>query len=215
MSEYKDSKDNPLYRSFGIWSNTVYILKKLISYCPLVIPIAGMGIVCGSIMSYFWGIFGKYVIDLMQSEESVASNTESLLRLIIIAGLVATVLGLFNTYSENKTWYRFIYVRMQLILERIDKALMLNYQMLERPDVLDMHQRATQATDGNNNGVEGMMQLMVTLGRNLVTVIVTLVAVSVLDWRLVICLALLAILQYLYYRRIKWCGENYIYKASL
>jgi ABC-type multidrug transport system fused ATPase/permease subunit len=128
---------------------------------------------------------------------------------------VATVLGLFNTYSENKTWYRFIYVRMQLILERIDKALMLNYQMLERPDVLDMHQRATQATDGNNNGVEGMMQLMVTLGRNLVTVIVTLVAVSVLDWRLVICLALLAILQYLYYRRIKWCGENYIYKASL
>lgn len=215
MSEYKDSKDNPLHRSFGIWSNTVYIIKKLISYCPLVIPIAGMGIVCGSIMSYFWGIFGKYVIDLMQSEESVASNTESLLRLIIIAGLVATVLGLFNTYSENKTWYRFIYVRMQLILERIDKALMLNYQMLERPDVLDMHQRATQATDGNNNGVEGMMQLMVTLGRNLVTVIVTLVAVSVLDWRLVICLALLAILQYLYYRRIKWCGENYIYKASL
>lgn len=202
MSEYKESKDNPLHREFGVWSNTLYILKKLRQYCPAVIPIALTGIVCGSILSYFWGIFGKYVIDLVQSEGSVTENTEALLKLVLIAGLAAAALTFGNAFSTNKTWYRFIYVRMQVITERIDRALCLNYQMLERPDVLDVHERATQATGGNNNGVEGMMNLMVTLGRNLVTILVTLAAVSVLDWRLVFCLFLLGVLQYLYHRWI-------------
>lgn len=202
MPEYKESKDNPLHREFGVWSNTVYILKKLRQYCPAVIPIALTGIVCGSILSYFWGILGKYVIDLVQSEGSVSENTEALLRLILIAGLAAAALTFGNSFSTNKTWYRFIFVRMQVITERIDRALCLNYQMLERPDVLDIHQRATEATGGNMNGVEGMMNLMVTLGRNLVTVLVTLAAVSVLDWRLILSLLVLGVLQYLYFRRI-------------
>lgn len=202
MSEYKESKDNPLHRDFSLWSNTVYILKKMKQYCPSVIPIALTGIVCGSVMGYFWGILGKYVIDLVQSEGTIPENTEALLKLILIGGLLAAALTFGNTFSSNKTWYRFIFVRMQVITERIDRALCLNYQMLERPDVLDIHQRATEATGGNMNGVEGMMNLMVTLGRNLVTVLVTLVAVSVLDWRLILSLLVLGVLQYLYFRRI-------------
>lgn len=202
MPEYKESKDNPLHREFGVRSNTVYILKKLWQYCPSAIPIALTGIVCGSILSYFWGIFGKYVIDLVQSEGPAAEIHEAFLKLVLIAGLTAALLTFGNAFSTNKTWYRFIYARMQVITERIDRALCLNYQMLERPDVLDIHERAAQATGGNTNGVEGMMNLMVTLGRNLVTVLVTLAAVSVLDWRLVLCLFLLGALQYLYFRRI-------------
>lgn len=202
MSEYKESKDNPLHRDFGLWSNTVYILKKMKQYCPSVIPIALTGILCGSVLGYFWGILGKYVIDLVQSGGTVAENTEALLQLLLIAGLLAAALTFGNTFSSNKTWYRFIFVRMQVITERIDRALCLNYQMLERPDVLDIHERATQATGGNSDGVEGMMNLMVTLGRNLVTVLVTLVAVTVLDWRLIFSLLVLGVLQYLYHRWI-------------
>lgn len=202
MSEYKESKDNPLHRDFGLWSNTVYILKKMKRYCPSVIPLALTGIICGSVMGYFWGILGKYVIDLVQAEGTVPENTEALLRLILIGGLLAAALTFANSFSGNKAWYRFIFVRMQVITERIDRALCLNYQMLERPDVLDIHQRATEATGGNMNGVEGMMNLMVTLGRNLVTVLVTLAAVSVLDWRLILSLLVLGVLQYLYFRRI-------------
>lgn len=65
-SEYKESKDNPLHREYGIWSNTVYILKKMWEYKPCVIFLVILGIVCNSVLSYFWGIFGKYVIDIIQ-----------------------------------------------------------------------------------------------------------------------------------------------------
>ncbi len=202
MAEYKESTENPLHRQFGVWSNTIYILKKLRQYCPSVIPIALMGIVCGSILSYYWGIVGKYVIDLVQTDAELADNMNALLKLILIAGAIAGILTLGDAFSQNKTWYRFIFTRMQMITERVDKALCLNYQMLETPDVLDVHERATQATGGNSNGVEGMMNLMVTLGRNLFTVIVTFAAVLVLNWSLIFCLVALGILQYLYYRRI-------------
>ena len=67
MAEFKERTDNPLHRKFGIWSNTRYILAKCRQYCPSVIPIAVMGVVCGSVLGYFWGVFGKYVIDLIQS----------------------------------------------------------------------------------------------------------------------------------------------------
>ncbi|MDE6640814.1 MAG: ABC transporter ATP-binding protein/permease [Acetatifactor sp.] len=202
MAEYKESTENPLHRQFGVWNNTIYILKKVKQYCPSAIPIALMGIICGSILSYYWGIVGKYVIDLVQADADIADNMDALLKIMLIAGGIAGILIFGNSFSQNKTWYRFIYTRMQMINERVDRALGLNYQMLETPDVLDVHERATQATGGNNNGVEGMMNLMVTLGRNLVTVLVTFTAVMVLNWGLIICLIALGILQYLYYRKI-------------
>ena len=68
-SEYKESKDNPLHREYGIWSNTVYILRKMWQYKPGVLFLVILGIVCDSVLSYFWGIFGKYVIDIIQSRQ--------------------------------------------------------------------------------------------------------------------------------------------------
>lgn len=200
MAEYKESTENPLHRQFGVWSNTIYILKKVRQYSPAAIPIALMGIVCGSILSYYWGIVGKYVIDLVQAD--IADNMDALLKLMLIAGVIAGILTFGSAFSQNKTWYRFIFTRMQMITERVDRALSLNYQMLEKPDVLDIHERATQATGGNSSGVEGMMNLMVTLGRNLFTVIVTFAAVTVLNWSLIICLVALGILQSLYHRKM-------------
>ena len=198
----KLEEKNPWHKDYGVLKNTIYILKKEKQYCPSAVWYKLMGIVCGSVLSYFWGVFGKYVIDLIESGNSREANLQALLKLILIAGSAVAVLTLGNITAENKTWYRFIKIRMHMILERIDKALHMNYQLLEQPEVLDIHQRASTATGGNNNGVEGMMRLMSTLGRNLFTVIVTSVAVVVLDWRLIFALVVITIVQYLYFVRI-------------
>ena len=69
MSDYKESKDNPLHREYGIWRNTCYILRKMAEYQPSVLFLALIGLVGASVLTYFWGIFGKYVIDIIQSAE--------------------------------------------------------------------------------------------------------------------------------------------------
>ncbi len=202
MADYKESSENPLHREFGIWSNTKYIIKKMMQYQPSVFYLMIIGLVCGSILSYFWGFFGKYVIDILQMDISEEEGLQRLVRVILIAGGIAAVLTFARSLSNAKRWYRFIYVRMQMINERIERVLNLKYELLEKPDVLDMAERASQATNGNNNGIEGMMNLMAQLGESAFTVLVTFAAVTVLDVRLIFVLVILTILQFLYYRYI-------------
>ncbi|MCR5683885.1 MAG: ABC transporter ATP-binding protein/permease [Lachnospiraceae bacterium] len=227
MSEYKESKDNPLHRQFGVLSNTGYILKKIVQYQPSVLFLMMVGLVCQSVFSYFWGIFGKYVIDILEKEEGSAAEAK-LLKLIAVAGTIAILLTLGNRISNAKTWYRFIFVRMNMITERIAKVLDLKYELLEKPDVLDVAERASQATGGNNNGVEGMMHLMSSLGESGLTVIVTFVAVTVLDPRLILVLIVLTVLQYIYMKHIikvdkrevwdklshSWRSRNYMERVT-
>lgn len=202
MAEFNESKDNPLHKDFGVLSNTLYILKKEKQYCPSAIGYKLLGIVCGSVLSYFWGIFGKYVIDIVEAGGTTEDNLQALLKILLIAGIVFALLTFGDVTASNRIWFRFIQIRMKMILERIDKALRMNYQLLEKPEVLDIHQRASSATGGNSNGVEGMMNLMNTLGRNMFTVIVTSIAVVVLDWRLIFALVVISVLQYLYFIKI-------------
>ena len=201
MSDFKESKDNPLHREYGIWNNTCYIVRKMAEYQPSVLFLMTIGLVGRSVFSYFWGIFGKYVIDIIQTDSGV-SGERALVRLILIAGGIEAILTLFTTLSGSKSWYRFIYVRMNMINERIAKVLDLKYELLEKPDVMDIAERASQATGGNNNGVEGMMRLMTQLGESGLTVIVTFVAVTVLDPRLILALIVLTVVQFLYFRHI-------------
>lgn len=125
-------------------------------------------------------------------EYGVLSNTKYILKKMVQYDKVVLFIAIIGVICGSALSYlwsilnKYIAIRMRMILERIDRALHMNYEKLERPEVLDIHERASQATGGNNNGVEGMMHLMATMAKNLVTVIVTFVAVLVVDWRLIL-----------------------------
>lgn len=201
MSEFKESKDNPLHKEYSMWSNTCYIIRKMAEYQPSVLFLMIIGFASGSVLPYFTGILGKYVIDIIESGNAASGESE-LIKLMAVFGIIALLLNICKTTSDSKTWYRFIYVRMNMITERIAKVLSLDYEYLERPDVLDVAERASQATNNNDNGVEGMMRLMARLGENALTVIVTFIAVLVLDPRLIIAMVILTVIQYIYFRHI-------------
>ncbi len=194
--QFKESTDNPFHKEYGIWSNTLYILKKMQEYCPSVLVIAFIGIICNSVMSYYLGFFGKLVIDVIGSELLYDEKVTRLLIIVLIGGLAAGLIQLGISFSSSKVLYRYIYVRMRIIEERVARVLSINYEFLEKPETLDIHERASQATGGNNNGIEGMMHLLETLAINLVTVVVTVISVFVLDIRLVLVLTVLAAIQY-------------------
>lgn len=218
MSEYKESKENPLHKEYGVWSNTRYILRKMAKYSPSLIVILLIGVICNSVNSYYWGIFGKYVIGLIEEQVSGDAAVISLIRLVLIAGGIALLITVGPTIYNNRAWLRFIEVRTHMISERVARVLDLRYELLERPDIMDIAERAERATGGNSNGVEGMMHLLATLAQSLCTVIVTFTAVTVLDWRLIILLIVLAVVQFLYFRHIikrdkrevwdKWAPTN-------
>ena len=201
-SEYKESKDNPLHREYGIWSNTVYILRKMWQYKSGVLFLVILGIVCDSVLSYFWGIFGKYVIDIIQMGLGGQEGMRQLARLMLVAGSINLVLNFGRALSDNRVWYNLILIRMNMLTERIAKVLTLRYELIERPDVLDIAERATRATNSDDNGVQGMMQLMRQVLTNAFTLVVTFASILILDYRLIIALIILGLMQFLYYRKI-------------
>ena len=197
--QFKESKDNPYHKEYGKWSNTLYVLGKCREYRSCVLWIALLGIICNSVLSYYFGFFGKLVIDLAGSGLVYNEKVTRLLVIVLAGGLIAGLVQLGSSFSGSRTWYQYIEVRMHVIEERVARALGMNYEFLEKPETLDIHERACQATGGNNNGVEGMMHGMETLAVNLTTVIVTLVSVMALDIRLVLVLIVLAVMQYGYF----------------
>ena len=200
--EYKESKDNPLHRDHGVFSNTRFVLGRIRRYCPRVFAFALINLTCSSVLGYSWGFFGKFIIDLISSGKGAEEAMPTLLT-ILAAGLVSvSALGFLNEYAGTKVWPRYIEVRMNVIRERARQAMKMDYALLERPEALDLQQRASNATGSNQEGFEGMMHVLQDMGKNLVTVIVTFTAVTVLDARLILALAALVVLSFLWYRRV-------------
>ncbi len=202
MSDYKDRKDNPLHKEFGIWSNVRYMLRKMAQYEPSTIFLMILGIVCASVNSVSFGVVTKYAIDIITGGYEKEEAVRLLIKTMAILAAILIFFTLGNTISYAKSWYRHIFVRMKMITERISRVLSLKYEMLEKPDVLDIAERANQATGGNYDSVEGMIKFMGYIATNIFTVIVTFVAVTVLDRRLIIALILLGIVQFVYYRKV-------------
>ncbi len=199
MGKYKESKDNPLHRDYGVLRNTAYMMGKIRCYRPVVFILALVNLICSSALGYYWGFFGKFVIDLISSGKTTEEALPALLLILGLGLLTALTINFLCEFAGTKVWPLYIEVRMGVISERVNKALHVNYEMLEKPEILDLHERATQATNSNDEGIEGMMHILQDLGKNLLTVAVTFTAVTVLDVRLILALAVLAVISFLYY----------------
>lgn len=201
MKKKKKENENKFHTEYGIAKNAAYILGKIKRYYPPLLFMLALGIVTNSTMNYLWSFVGKFIIDILEAQ-SASGNADitPLLKLLVIVAAVLVIFTACNVFANNKIWYHMIQVRMYIITERVEKVMTMNYQTLEQPDILDVHEKACNATGGNTNGIEGMMHSIQDIGINLVVLAVTMTTVVVLDWRLITALAAAAVLQFLFFR---------------
>ncbi len=199
--EKKEEKKNPYQHEYGMLSNTAYILGRVRRYCPTLLALMILSLLTIPVVQCLFSFIGKFVIDIVQMQaDSADKDFYPLVRVVLIAFAVELTAMLLEAVADNKRWYYMIYTRMQIITERAKKALYMNYEMLEKPDILDMEEKAQEATGGNVNGVEGMMHASVNVGVNLVLLLLTLSTVAVLDWRMLLVLTVIGTLQHLFFR---------------
>ncbi|MCM1298716.1 MAG: ABC transporter ATP-binding protein/permease [Firmicutes bacterium] len=197
----KKEHNSPHHCEYGVWSNAVYMLKKVGEYRPFLLTIMGLCAVSGSLISFLWSFFGKFVLDILETQKKTGSGdaVPLMVTLAWIAVIQLVCRGIF-TVCDNKMWFWMIYVRMKIITERIGKTLSISYQMLEQPDILDMQEKAMQAASDNQIGVEGMLHRIYDFAVNALTLAVTVTTITVLDVRIVLVLGVLAFFQYLFFR---------------
>lgn len=197
----KKEDENKLHTEYGILKNVIYMLKKVKKYRPLLLVLMVTGIISHSLMNYLWTFIGKFILDILE-RQSGADSTDimPLIHTLIWVAAVELVSTGLNVMTDNRCWFYMVEVRMKMITERVAKVLSINYQTLEQPDILDMHDKAAQATGGNNEGFEGMIHKVYEIGINILTFIVTLTTISVLDLRLILILAVISSVQFLFFR---------------
>lgn len=196
----KKEKQNPLQHEYGVLSNSAYILKKIRRYSPYLLFLMILGVFSNTVMKVMWSFISKFVLDMVENQVNTGTGSYTpLYMMIAIVAVIELVALMLNNYTDSKRWYLYPYVRMKCISERISKVMTMNYQHLEEPDVLDMEQRATRATGSNTSGIEALMNDVYNLGVRMLTLLVTLFAVLVLDWRLVIVIAILNTLTFFFF----------------
>lgn len=201
--EEKKKMENPYYHRYGDWSNTLYILSKIRQYSPFLLVLMIIGMVTQSTIRYIWSIISKVVIDMIEQQTAAGSkDIKPLLLVMVIVLIVEVAAYVGNAVSENKRNFLYIKTRMNMITERVDKALSMIYEKLEQPKALDMEQRAQEATGGNNQGVEALMRMMYEMGVNVFVMVITIATISVMDIRLLLAVGLINSLQYLYFKHI-------------
>ncbi len=193
----KKEKDveNSLHYEFGLWSNEKFILHNIYQYNKHIFAFMAIGFVCEPIMKYLWSFISKFVIDLITQE----GNWKQLLWMMgtfVVMQILSTML---NTYYSNDIFWRYIYVRFCMMRENNMKVMTMTYQSLEDAQVMDCYQKSRNATNNNNQGVEGMMHQIEYGIKSLSVVIVGLCILSSMNMYLVLMMIGLGVINFLIY----------------
>lgn len=198
--EQDEKEKDELHIEFGFFSNTRYILSMMHKYKKGLVFILVLYAFGTTANTYIWSIISKLGIDMVQSQaRSGITDTRPLIKLILVAIAIITVITIMNTICSNKLWYNFIYVRMKLCQVRIEKTLTMNYEALENPKMLDRMYNANNATGGNSNGIEGMMHNLQSIMTSLLSFLMAATIISTLNVFIVLFIAVISIFQYYYF----------------
>ena len=182
---------------YGLVGNLKFLFRNIWKYRKILVLMFVFGAVTQSVMRYLWSYIGKFMVDMIEAQ--AAMNTTELMplvRLLAVVVLVEVIAIGGQTIVSNRVYFNMTVVRFHVITEKNDKLLSMNYQMLEQPHILDLHQRASNALGGNWQGFEGMMNRVYVVAAQVVTMIVTASTIIVLDPRLLLVLTAAMLVNY-------------------
>lgn len=188
-----DEKKNPLHREYGLFSNIRWALSAMRRHSKGMMLLIPIGIICAPLMSYLWTFISKFVIDMITGE----SGLEALLWLMGIFTAIQLASTMLNTYYNSEIWWRFIDVRFRLISEKNRKVMSIDFEHLENPDVMDCYQKASNACDNNDAGVEGMMRYLVSFAMSIATTAVGICILGTLSGWIVLIMIVLAVINFI------------------
>lgn len=195
-------KVNPFHKEYGLMSNILFVLDKMKRFDSYSLFLLVLGAVIAPFYQYLWTFMSKFIIDVITGD----GDANRLIGVMIAFALAQVVITMSNSYVESEIWWRFINVRMRVIMMINRKAMTIDFEHLENPDVMDCHQKAQNSVGGNTQGVEGMMHQTKALLANLMVVLVGILILGTMNGFIVLMMLTLA--------GINFAVSNYINKKA-
>lgn len=193
MKKRTVEKRNPLHKEYGLWSNMCWTLRAMKNSSSRLLMLVPIGVICAPMMNYLWTFISKFVIDMITGE----ADWRALLWLMGIFVLIQLSSTMLSTFYYSEIWWQYIKVRIDLMGEKNKKVMSIDFQHLEDADVMDCYQKANNACNNNEEGVEGMMRHLVSFVEKLAGSVVGLCILSTLDIRIVLLMLFLGVLNFI------------------
>lgn len=181
---------------YGLMANIVFTFRKMWQYGREMIMLVLLASVTRSVVRYLWVFLGKFLIEIVQAQAGMMQK--DLQPLFMLSGVIAVIEIVCicgNTIVMQIANSKILYIRHRTLNELSAKTLTADYQMLEQPHILDLFQRARIAA-GEDAGIGIMMRKILTMGSVIVTLIVSFVTITVLDFRLILMLFLVMMVNH-------------------
>ncbi len=189
MKKKKEENKNPYHKEYGLLSNMKYVLGNMLRLVPQFWIYIPVGIVCAPLLNYLWTFISKFVIDMITGE----SGWESLLYLMAVITAIQIVSTMASTWRGSK-WGYYVFARLKMMIEKNRKIMTMDFQNIEDPDIMDCYQKAGNAANSNNAGLEGMMHGTVNLLEATAVAAVGLAIIGTMNpWIMLILIALSAV----------------------
>ena len=80
MKKRNKEQKSMYHTEYGVWSNTLFVVKNMIGYDKKLLPIIMLGIFGAPFATYLWTFMSKFILDMVSNEGSV----ENLIWMIVI-----------------------------------------------------------------------------------------------------------------------------------
>ena len=193
QSNNEQENKNPLHKDYGVWKNLGFVVKNMREYDKGMLPIIVLGVIGAPFAAYLWTFMSKFILDLISGEGSVSD----LAWMMVVFVLIQVVSTMCNTYHDFGLNWRYLGARFHMMLKLNRKAMTIDFEHLENPDVMDCYQKAQNACNGNNEGLEGMMRQMVWFLRSFAVTVVGIAILGTMNLLVVVLLVALAVGNFL------------------
>lgn len=184
-------------RQYSVFQNLKYIIKNSFKIDKRVFIYFGVFTIISSIYPFINIIFPKYILD----ELMLSQNVRKLVVLLSVFFLSTSFLGFFISLLQGATYPRLVNIRLKFMGKLIDKCLETDYKNTEDPDFLNALDTSERAIENDDNGLEGILHKLFSLGGGLITLVGYIVMIGRLN--IFILLYILISVSLTYYLTLK------------
>lgn len=162
-----EKKENILHQKYGITKNIGFVLSNMLHRDKSILFYLVIAVICAPFMTYLWPFISKEVLDFISEER----RWENLIWLMGGFCAIQLMVTMLSTYYSSAVVWRCAAIRFLMIEEINKRAMKMDYEYLEDPEVMDCYQRARRACLNGSTGIEGMMHQIFSFFASLIVLL--------------------------------------------
>ncbi len=194
---------------YGFASNLKYVVCGMKKDGGNLLGIQMLGVMTETVSLFIIPVTVKLIIDSLTSGDP----HEKTMILVGINSAVMLIVYMISAYVENNTPYKMKHALISFKRELTETMTSMEYSNMEKPAVLDEHERIRNVMNVKTQGIEGMMNSTVTCGKLILQIVMAGILVSSLHPILIFILIGLLILSFMVIDKTKMKDKEQVWDA--